>query len=67
MLTMRNDEESPREMRLLGKLTAYGSAIDTALKLCEPIIETEDIPVAGSTGRVIANAVTAPVDRKSVV
>ena len=62
MLTMRNDEESPREMRLLGKLTAYGSAIDTALKLCEPIIETEDIPVAGSTGRVIANAVTAPVD-----
>ena len=62
MLTMTNDEKSPREMRLLGELTAYGSAIDTALKLCEPIIETEDIPVAGSTGRVIANAVTAPVD-----
>jgi len=62
MLAMTNDEKSPREMRLLGELTAYGSAIDTALKLCEPIIETEDIPVAGSTGRVIANAVTAPVD-----
>jgi len=49
-------------MRVFGKLTAFGFAIDTALKLCEPIIDTEDIPVAGTTGRVIAKAVTAPVD-----
>ncbi|MEE3274039.1 MAG: gephyrin-like molybdotransferase Glp [Acidobacteriota bacterium] len=59
---MTNDDKSSREMRLFGELTAFGFAIDTALKLCEPIIDTEDIPVAGSTGRVIAKAVTAPVD-----
>ncbi len=62
MLAMTNDDKSSREMRLFGELTAFGFAIDTALKLCEPIIDTEDIPVAGSTGRVIAKAVTAPVD-----
>ena len=62
MLAMTNDDKSSREMRVFGKLTAFGFAIDTALKLCEPIIDTEDIPVAGTTGRVIAKAVTAPVD-----
>lgn len=62
MSSMKNDEKSPREMRLFGELTPYRSAIDTALKLCEPVTETEDILVARSTGRVIKNAVNAPVD-----
>lgn len=62
MLAMANDEKSPREMRLFGELTGYGSAIDIALNLCGPITETEDIPVAESAGRVIAKALTAPVD-----
>jgi molybdopterin molybdotransferase len=62
MSAMKNNEKPREEMRLFTELASYKNARDSALKLCKPVVETEDIPIATSTGRVIMNGVSAPVD-----
>jgi len=59
---MRNNEKSPGGMRIFSALASYRTARDTALKLCKPVVETEEIPIAASSGRVIMNGVSAPFD-----
>lgn len=49
-------------MRPFGKLTSYKVALDTALNLCEPVVEAEAVLVAECDGRIIHSDACAPVE-----
>lgn len=49
-------------MRPFGKLTSYKVALDTALNLCEPVVEAEAVLVSECDGRIIHSDACAPVE-----
>ena len=59
---MQDTLQGRNEMRPFGELTAYAVALDTALRLCVPILETRRIPLVEAAGRIVGTDVVAPID-----
>jgi molybdopterin molybdotransferase len=59
---MEGTERVRGTMRPFGKLTSYKVALDTALNLCEPVVEAEAVLVAECDGRIIHSDACAPVE-----
>ena len=59
---MEGTERVRGAMRPFGKLTSYKVALDTALNLCEPVVEAEAVLVSECDGRIIHSDACAPVE-----
>lgn len=59
---MKNTFQGRDQMRPFGELTPYAAALETALGLCVPIVETRRVPLLEAAGRIVASDIAADKD-----